>query len=133
MLQAEQQSQSRVKNLAPWELADQQRREQQAERRFQEEDFDFVLGRDTSFIKGTFPKVNLPFIFLFSKATIFPLHLFVQISLFKVKVASLLYSFLNYFVQLMCNGNFSCVYTGARHRNGTTTGGSAQESTTADR
>ncbi len=62
MLQAEQQSQSRVKNLTPWE---QQRQEQQAEGRFQEEDFDFVLGRDTSFLEGTFPKVNLPFIFSF--------------------------------------------------------------------
>jgi hypothetical protein len=69
MPQAEQsvrQSQSRVKNLTPWELADQQRREQQAEGRFQEEDFDFVLGRDTSFVEGTFPKVNSPFIYFSS-------------------------------------------------------------------
>ncbi len=74
MLQAEQQSlrqpQSREKNLTPWELADQQRREQQAEGRFQDEDFNFVLGRDTSFLEGTFPKVNLPYIFSFLLAVL---------------------------------------------------------------
>jgi len=56
---AEQQrlQQEQQRSLEPWEIAEQRREQQEAAGRFEDEDFDFVLGRDTIVNQDTFPKV----------------------------------------------------------------------------
>jgi len=57
---AEQQrlQQEQQRSLEPWEIAEQRREQQEAAGRFEDEDFDFVLGRDTIVNQDTFPKVG---------------------------------------------------------------------------